>query len=127
MIQGIQKDFEVEIFVEEDGKVSIAGTNSEKAKAAREYIKLIVAEPEVGKVYSGKVAKITDFGAFVEILPGYQGLLHISQIDTRRINKVTDVLKEGEEVEVKLLKIENGKLSLSRKVLLKGKEEKKEN
>lgn len=124
MIQGIQKDFEVEIFVEEDGKVSIAGTNSEKAKAAREYIRIIVAEPEVGKVYNGKIAKITDFGAFVEIIPGYQGLLHISQIDTKRINKVTDVLKEGEEVEVKLLKIENGKLSLSRKVLLQNKDKK---
>ena len=126
MIQGIQKEFDVEIFVEEDGKVSIAGTNTEKAKAARDYIRLIVAEPEIDKVYTGKVVKITDFGAFVEILPGYQGLLHISQIDLKRVNKVTDVLKEGEEVNVKLMKIENGKLSLSRKVLLKNNEGKKE-
>ena len=72
------------------------------------------------------MVKITDFGAFVEIIPGHQGLLHISQIDVKRINKVTDVLKEGEEVKVKLLKIENGKLSLSRKALLQDNGEAKE-
>lgn len=126
MIQGIQKDYEVEIFVEDDGKVSISGTNSEKAKEAREFIKNLVAEPEIGKIYNGKVIKIMDFGAFVEILPKQEGLLHISQIDNKRVNKVTDVLKEGDEVKVKLIKIENGKFSLSRKVLLKNDEGKKE-
>lgn len=86
----------------------------------------MTAEPEAGKNYNGKVVKITDFGAFVEFLPGNQGLLHISQVDTKRIDKVTDVLKEGDIIRVKLLSIENGKFSLSRKALLKEKEEPKE-
>jgi polyribonucleotide nucleotidyltransferase len=126
MIQAIQKDYEVDIFVEDDGKVTISGTNNEKAKEAREFIRNLVAEPEIGKVYNGKVIKIMDFGAFVEILPKQEGLLHISQIDNKRVNKVTDVLKEGDEVKVKLIKIENGKFSLSRKVLLNEGEGKKE-
>ncbi|MBN1300987.1 MAG: polyribonucleotide nucleotidyltransferase [Melioribacteraceae bacterium] len=122
-IQGIQKEYSVEIYIEEDGSVSIAGTNSELAKKAKEYIKLLTTDPEVGKNYNGKVVKIADFGAFVEFLPGTQGLLHISQIDNKRVNNVKDVLKEGDEVRVKLLKIENGKMSLSRKALLKEQEE----
>lgn len=122
VVQKIQKDFSVEISIEEDGTVSIAGTDSKLAKEAKEYIKWLTAEPEVGKNYNGKVMKITDFGAFVEILPGTQGLLHISQIDTKKIAKVSDVLKEGEMVKVKLLSIEGNKFSLSRKVLLKEKE-----
>ena len=79
-------------------------------------------------VYKGKVIKITDFGAFVEFVPGTQGLLHISQIALERVNKVTDVLKEGETIDVKLLKMENGKFSLSRKAILEDKKaaEKKE-
>ena len=74
--------------------------------------------PVVGKNYTGKVMKTAEFGAFVEILPGTQGLLHISQIDVKRVDKVEDVLKVGDEVKVKLLKIENGKFSLSRKALM---------
>lgn len=130
VIQGIQKDFNVEINIEEDGKVSIAGVNTEEARKAKEYIKAIVTDPEVGMVYSGKIIKITDFGAFVEFVPGTQGLLHISQIALERVNKVTDVLKEGETIEVKLLKMDNGKYSLSHKALLEEKkaaEKKKEN
>ena len=118
VIQKMQKDFLVDINIEEDGTVSIAGQDAALAKAAKEYIKLLVSEPEVGKNYTGKIMKITDFGAFVEIIPGTQGLLHISQIDNKRVNKVTDVLKEGEMVKVKLLAIEGGKFSLSRKALL---------
>lgn len=125
VIQKIQKEYSVEISIEEDGTVSIAGTDSKLAKEAKEYIKLMVAEPEVGKIYNGKVVKIAEFGAFVEILPGTQGLLHISQIDLKKIAKVTDVLKEGEMVKVKLLSIEGNKFSLSRKVLLKEKENEK--
>ncbi len=83
-------------------------------------------EPEMGKVYEAKVVKIMDFGAFVEFMPGQQGLVHISQIDTKRVNKVEDVLKEGDMITVKLIKMENGKCSLSRKALLP-KEESKEN
>lgn len=122
VIQKIQKDFNVEINIEEDGTVSIAGQDRQKAKEAKEYIKWLTAEPEIGKSYNGKVMKITDFGAFVEILPGTQGLLHISQIDNKRVNKVTDVLKEGDIIKVKLVSIEGGKFSLSRKALLKEKE-----
>lgn len=122
VIQKIQKEYSVEISIEEDGTVSIAGTDSKLAKEAKEYIRLMVAEPEVGKNYNGKVVKIAEFGAFVEILPGTQGLLHISQIDTKKIAKVSDVLKEGDIVKVKLLSIEGNKFSLSRKVLLKEKE-----
>ncbi|MBK7104116.1 MAG: polyribonucleotide nucleotidyltransferase [Ignavibacteriae bacterium] len=119
MIQGIQKEFGVIINIEETGKVFISGQLSENVKKAKEKIIGITAEPEIGKVYNAKVVKIADFGAFVEFLPNQQGLLHISQIDVVRVNKVEDVLKEGEFIKVKLLKVENGKYSLSRKVLLK--------
>lgn len=117
-IQGIQKEYGVEIYIEEDGRISISGSNIEKAKQAKEYIRNLVAEPEIGKVYDGKVVKIAEFGAFVEFLPGSQGLLHISQIDTKRVKEVKDVLKVGDMVKVKLIKIENGKMSLSRKATM---------
>ncbi|AFN74957.1 polynucleotide phosphorylase/polyadenylase [Melioribacter roseus P3M-2] len=122
VIQKIQKDYNVEIAIDEDGTVNISGNDSKLAKEAREYIKWMTADPEVGKNYDGKVVRLVDFGAFVEILPGIQGLLHISQIDNKRINKVSDVLKEGDIVRVKLLSIEGNKYSLSRKVLLKEEE-----
>jgi polyribonucleotide nucleotidyltransferase len=122
-IQALQKEYQVEIYIEEDGSVSIAGTDSALAKKCKEQIKAIVSDPEIGKNYNAKVVKITDFGAFVEFLPGQQGLLHISQIDTKRIKDVKDVLKEGDEIRVRLMKIENGKMSLSRKVILQEKEE----
>lgn len=117
-IQGMQRQFNVEINIEEDGTVNIAAVNSEAARQCKEYIKKMTANPEVGEIYEGPITKITDFGAFVEILPGKEGLLHISQIDVARVNKVTDILKEGDTVRVKLIKIENGKFSLSRKALL---------
>lgn len=126
IIQRIQKDFSVEISVEEDGTVNIAGQDSALAKEAKEYIRLMMSEPEIGKTYNAKVISIKDFGAFVEFMPGIQGLLHISQVDNKKIAKVSDVLAEGEMVRVKLLSIENGKYALSRKVLLKEKEEVKE-
>ncbi len=126
IIQKIQKDFSVEISVDEDGTVNIAGQDSKLAKEAKEYIKWMTAEPEVGKNYNGKVISIKEFGAFVEFIPGIQGLLHISQIDNKKVGKVTDVLKEGDTVKVKLIAIENGKYSLSRKVLLKEKESNQE-
>lgn len=126
IIQRIQKDFSVEISVEEDGTVNIAGQDSALAKEAKEYIRMMMSEPEIGKTYNAKVISIKDFGAFVEFMPGIQGLLHISQVDNKKIAKVSDVLSEGEMVRVKLLSIENGKYALSRKVLLKEKEEVKE-
>jgi polyribonucleotide nucleotidyltransferase len=117
-IQGMQRLFGVEIVIDEDGTVNIASPNRENAQKCKEYIKKLTATPEVGEIYEGVVTKIMDFGAFVEILPGKEGLLHISQIDNKRVNKVSDYFKVGDKVIVKLLKIEDGKLSLSRKEVL---------
>jgi len=118
-VQGMQRLFGVDINIEDDGTVNIASPNKENATKCKEYSKKLTATPEVGEIYDGVITKIMDFGAFVEILPGKEGLLHISQIDNKRVNKVTDYFKEGDNVTVKLLKIENGKYSLSRKELLK--------
>ena len=118
-IQGMQRLFGVEINIEEDGTVNIASPNKENAVKCKEYIKKMTATPEVGEIYEGVITKLMDFGAFVEILPGKEGLLHISQIDNKRVEKVSDYFKTGDKVTVKLIKIENGKLSLSRKELLK--------
>ncbi len=118
-IQGMQRLFGVDINIDDDGTVNIASPNKENASKCKEYIKKLTATPEIGEVYDGVITKIMDFGAFVEILPGKEGLLHISQIDNKRVNKVTDYFKEGDKVTVKLIKIENGKFSLSRKELLK--------
>jgi polyribonucleotide nucleotidyltransferase len=117
-IQGMQRLFGVDINIEDDGTVSIASPNKDSAQKCKEYIKRMTATPEVGEIYDGVITKIMDFGAFVEIIPGKEGLLHISQIDNKRVNKVTDYYKEGDKVTVKLVKIENGKFSLSRKDLL---------
>ncbi len=122
IIHKIQKDYNVEIVIEEDGTVNISGQDAKLAREAKEYIKWLTAEPEVGKSYNGKVVRVADFGAFVEILPGVQGLLHISQIDNKKIEKVSDVLKEGDTIKVKLLSIDGNKYSLSRKALLKEKD-----
>lgn len=117
-IQGMQRLFGVNINIEDDGTIHIASPNKENAQQAKDYIKKLTATPEVGEVYDGVVTKIADFGAFVEILPGKEGLLHISEIDNKRVNKVSDYLKVGDKITVKLLKIENGKFSLSRRKLL---------
>jgi len=123
VIQEIQRETGTTIIVEEIngcGEVNIFGENKEAITAALDWVKKIVAVPEVGQVYKGKVKTIVQFGAFVEILPNKDGLLHISEIDWRKIRTVDEVLKEGDEVEVKLIDIEpkTGKLKLSRKVLL---------
>jgi polyribonucleotide nucleotidyltransferase len=107
------------IDINDDGKVTIASVDPEMGRKAREIIEGMTAEPEVGKVYTGIVKGIKEFGAFVEIMPGREGLLHISEIEHRRINRVEDVLKMGDEVTVKLIELgEQGKLKLSRKALL---------
>lgn len=118
-IQGMQRLFGVDININDDGTVNIASPNKENAQKCKDYIKKLTATPEVGEVYDGVITKIMDFGAFVEILPGKEGLLHISQIDSKRVDKVTDYFKQGDKVTVKLIKIEGGKYSLSRKELLK--------
>ena len=123
VIQEIQRTTGATIIVEEvdgHGDVNIFGENAEVITAALDWVKKIVTVPEVGQVYKGKVKTIVQFGAFVEILPNKDGLLHISEIEWRKIANVEDVLKEGQEVEVKIIDIEpkTGKIKLSRKELL---------
>jgi polyribonucleotide nucleotidyltransferase len=119
VIREISSTTDSRIEVDDTGKVVIASPDAQAAKAATDMISKIVQEAEIGKLYMGKVRKIMDFGAFVEILPGTDGLIHISQLDKERVNKVTDILKEGDEVLVKVLEIDkNGKISLSRKAAL---------
>lgn len=111
------------IDIADTGIVTIASVEESGGNEARSIIEAMTELPEAGKTYHGKVKKITNFGAFVEIIPGKEGLLHISQIANERIEKVEDVLKVGQEIDVKLLAIENGgKYKLSRKVLLKNKD-----
>ena len=118
-IRDIIEKTEVAIDISDEGVVTIASVNPENGYRAKEIIDNLIRQPEAGTVYTGIVKKIMNFGAFVEILPGKEGLLHISQIEHRRIEKVEDVLKVGDEVQVKLMKIDDqGKLDLSRKVLL---------
>ncbi|MFN4110646.1 MAG: polyribonucleotide nucleotidyltransferase [Ignavibacteria bacterium] len=119
IIQSIQRDTKTEIAIEEDGTVNIASTSEEGIEDAISRIRLLTEPPQIGKVYKANVKKIVDFGAFVEIAPGVEGLLHISQIDHKKVNKVEDYFKVGEKVEVKLIKIEdNGRLVFSRKILI---------
>lgn len=110
----------VKIDIEDDGSVIIASVDSEMGEKAKSIIENIIKDVEVGEVYEGTVTKIMKFGAFVDVLNGKEGLLHISQIDNKRINVVEDVLKTGDKVTVKVIGIDNdGKIDLSRKVLLK--------
>ncbi|HRT33517.1 MAG TPA: S1 RNA-binding domain-containing protein, partial [Bacteroidales bacterium] len=123
VIQEIQKVTGTTITISEEngtGVVEIFGEDKESMEKALGWIKGITAVPQVGEVYKGKVVSILDFGAFVQILPGKEGLLHISEIDWKKIDKVEDELKVGDEVEVKLLEIDSktGKMRLSRKALL---------
>jgi len=119
MIKHITLTTGTQINIDDDGTVMIASTESEGTDKAIEMIKDIVREAEVGKFYLGKVTKIMDFGAFVEILPGSEGLIHISQLSHERVRKVSDILKEGDEVLVKVTEIDsNGKIRLSRKAAL---------
>ncbi len=123
IIQEIQATTNTVVTVTEEGNfgiVAVAADNKEAIDLALDRINAIVAIPEVGKVYKGKVKSIVPFGAFVEIIPGKDGLLHISEIDWKRVENVEDVLKEGEIIEVKLIEMDakSGKLKLSRKVLL---------
>jgi len=123
IIQEIQELTSTVITIEEiddKGEVTVSSANKDNLDAAMERIKGIIAIPEVGEIYNGKVKSIVSFGAFVEILPGKDGLLHISEIEWKRLEKVEDVLKEGEMIDVKLIDVDRrtGKLKLSRKVLL---------
>jgi polyribonucleotide nucleotidyltransferase len=120
-IRQLVKDSGAEVNVEDDGTVTVAAVLKESADKAMDYIRKLTELPEVGKVYPATVKKIMEFGAFVEILPGKEGLVHISQLDTNRVEKVEDLFKVGDALEVKLMAIDSeGRLSLSRKALLPG-------
>jgi polyribonucleotide nucleotidyltransferase len=118
-IRALTEETGTQINIEEDGTITIAATDGEKAEIAKKRIEEITAEVEIGKVYEGPITKILDFGALVNLLPGKDGLLHISQIAHQRVEKVTDFLQEGQIVKVKVLETdEKGRIKLSMKALI---------
>jgi len=122
IIRGIQSETNTSIEIDDSGSVKIAAYSKEDGDAAIKMVEELTQEPEVGAIYDGKVVKITDFGAFVQILPSTDGLVHISQLANRRITKVSDVVKEGDPLKVKVLEISrDGKIRLSHKAVLEEK------
>jgi polyribonucleotide nucleotidyltransferase len=118
VVRDIQEKTGTTINIEDDGTIQIAAIDKESRDAAIQMVKLIVAEPELGAVYEAEVKSIVEFGAFVEFLPGKEGLVHISELEKHRVAKVEDVLKLGDKVKVKLIGFDRGKVKLSRKALL---------
>lgn len=119
IIKKMQDDLGVQIEIENDGTVNIASTDKDASEKAISMIRSLTEEPEVGKIYTGKVTSVTDYGAFVEIFSGREGLLHISELDDGYVRKVEDVISEGDEVVVKLIDIDKfGRLNLSRKAAM---------
>jgi polyribonucleotide nucleotidyltransferase len=120
MIRSIIERTGVKIDVEDDGRVNVASSDGEASAKAIAIIQELTATPEPDKVYLGRVERITDFGAFIEIMPGVDGLLHVSEMANYRVNDVRDEVREGEQIEVKVINIDpSGKVRLSRKPLLK--------
>lgn len=116
VIQKLCADFDVKIDIDDDGNVFICGLDLDKANACVQVISTIVNPPEVGAIYKGKVVRIMNFGAFVEIAPGKDGMVHISKLDNHRVEKVEDVVSVGDEIIVKVMEIDNqGRINLSRK------------
>ena len=121
MIRKITEETGAKIDIEDDGTVVIASVGGEGGEKARDFILHLVEEPEVGKVYKGIVKRLMNFGCFVEFLPGQEGLVHVSQLDVKHVGKVEDVVKEGDEIMVKLVEIDDmGRNNLSRKAVLDG-------
>jgi len=119
VIRAIQSETNTRLEVDDSGAVKIAAVNKEEGDAAKKMINDITAEPEIGAIYDGTVVKIMDFGAFVQIMPGTDGLVHISQLAAERVSKVTDIVKEGDKIRVKVLEVNrDGKIRLSRKAVL---------
>ena len=113
-IKALSEQFGVRINTENDGTVTIYGNNAKASLGAKDAIKGIVDDPEVGRIYDGVVKRIMDFGAFIEILPGKEGLCHISKLSRTRVANVSDVVKEGQRIPVKLLEVDKmGRLNLS--------------
>jgi len=122
VIRAIQTETDTTLEIDDQGLVKIAAFSKEEADAAVKMIDEIIMEPEVGEIYEGTVVKIMDFGAFVQIMPGTDGLVHISQLATHRVNKVSDIVKEGDRIKVKVLEINrDGKIRLSHKAVLEEK------
>ncbi|MGC9520414.1 MAG: polyribonucleotide nucleotidyltransferase [Anaerolineae bacterium] len=120
-IRALQSEYEVDIDVEEDGTVFIASSGGDGAQRALAYVEAMMEKPKLGKVYTGKVVRVADFGAFVEILPGTDGMVHISQLSDTRVDKVSDVVNVGDEIVVMVTAISNdGKIRLSRQAVLEG-------
>ncbi|HUF39147.1 MAG TPA: polyribonucleotide nucleotidyltransferase [Anaerolineales bacterium] len=121
IIRKIQEDTGAKIDVEDDGSVFIATSDGESARMAREMILALTEEAELGRIYTGKVRRVTDFGAFIEIMPGTDGMVHISQLDSEHVEKVEDVARLGEEITVMVTNIDgDGKIRLSRQAVLEG-------
>jgi len=119
VIRGIQSETGTSVAIDDSGTVKVAAFSKEEGAAAIKMIEELIREPEVGTIYEGKVVKITDFGAFVNIMPGTDGLVHISQLANHRVTKVSDIVKEGDQLRVKVLEISrDGKIRLSHKALL---------
>jgi polyribonucleotide nucleotidyltransferase len=121
-IRSLEESFEVSIDIQEDGTIYIAGVESEKADLALEKIEYLTKDPEVGQIFTGRVVRTTDFGAFVEFTPGVDGLVHISQLSSERLNKVEDAVRIGDEVMVMITAVDktSGKIRLSRQAVLEG-------
>ena len=116
VIQKIQAECNCKIDIEEDGNVFISALNTDDAKRALSIVETIAKDPEIGAIYKGRVTRLMNFGAFVEIAPGKEGLVHISRLDVKRVEKVEDVVAVGDEVLVKVTEIdEQGRLNLSRR------------
>jgi polyribonucleotide nucleotidyltransferase len=119
IIRGIQAETNTKIEIDDLGIVKIAAFSKEEGDAALNMIKEIIVEPEVGKIYEGTVVKIMDFGAFVQIMPNIDGLVHISQLAAHRVKRVSDIVKEGDQIKVKVLEIsKDGKIRLSYKAAM---------
>jgi polyribonucleotide nucleotidyltransferase len=120
-IRALQEETGTKIDIEDDGSVYIAAVDKESEMAARERIEMLTETPQIGRIYTGRVVRTTDFGAFVEILPNIDGMVHISQLDSERVEKVEDVVTVGDEVSVMVTNIDgDGKIRLSRQAVLEG-------
>ena len=120
-IRSLQEETNTKIDINEDGLVFISATDEKSAETAYEMIESLTESAEIGRIYTGKVVRVTDFGAFVEILPNMDGLVHISQLDSQRVNKVEDVVRVGDEITVMVTAIDNqGRIRLSRQAVLEG-------